>query len=115
MLGPGVYTKLILEKALNYAKRHESGGAICQTILELQADIGRCYETPALGRESVWPWWKNRYDSAWSPAGVNGQQKENCVFNTRPIQVKRVILQETSAKRRGYRISDYGRLIQEEA
>jgi hypothetical protein len=105
MLGSGVYITTTLEKALNYAKVKEHAGA----IFKLKVDLGKCLELKP-NDPHMRDWHAQGYDSAFSPAGANGQREENCVRDAARIQIDDVILGHTGdAERAGFRVRD-GRL-----
>jgi hypothetical protein len=102
MLGNGVYMTTTLEKALNYAKDKPHGGIIFQ----LRVDLGRCKKM-SRADPMMKTWHEKGYDSAWSPAGVNGVREENCVRDASRIQITNAIFGNTGeADRHGYRVRD---------
>ena len=108
MLGNGLYMTTTLEKALNYAKVKDHGGAIFQ----LHGDLGECYNVKH--KDRLMQQWQNKgYDSACSGPGVNGVREEHCVAdpNSR-VRIERVILGNTrEAKMAGYEVLPNGRLV----
>ena len=105
MLGDGVYCTTTLEKALNYAKPKPHGGA----IFVMKVDVGRCY-TVSKSDPMMKTWHNYGYDSAWSPAGVNGVREEHCVRDQSRCEITNVILGDIGkAKTAGYTVA-HGRL-----
>jgi hypothetical protein len=100
MLGDGVYITSTLEKAMNYAKPNPHAGVIFQ----LRVHLGKCKQV-VRGDPLMRTWYLHGYDSAWSPAGVNGEREENCVRDPGRITITNVIFGDTvKAKRNGYQI-----------
>lgn len=63
--GPGVYVTTTLEKALNYAKgMANSPNPAAGGVLQLQADLGRCYTVRSGERGERKGWAEAGYDSA---------------------------------------------------
>ncbi len=105
MLGSGIYITTTLEKAMNYAKVKEHSGA----IFKLKVNLGNCLELKR-NDPHMTDWHTLGYDSAFSPAGANGQREENCVRDPSRIQIEDVILGHTGhAARAGFSVFD-GRL-----
>jgi hypothetical protein len=95
-----------LEKALNYAKHKEHGGA----IFKLRVDLGRCKEL-GHGDPIMKTWHRHGYDSAWSAAGLNGECEENCIKDPARIKITDVVLGDTSkASHAGYSVNDDSKL-----
>ena len=89
-------------------------------MLKLKVDLGKCYKVkggrlkpPDDPRRKTW---MNRgFDSAWSPAGVNGVKGEHCVRDKNRIKVVDVYLMDTvKAGDGGYRVVPAGHGFEEE-
>ena len=108
MLGKGLYITTSLQKALNYAGRFEHEGA----VFKLQVDLGRCYQVQK-NDSNMKTWMNQGYDSAWSPANVNGEREENCISDPRSrVHILTIIPGNTWASQRaGYYVQESGLLI----
>ena len=90
MLGNGAYITSALLKAYMYADNQHHNGARRPhdgAVLKLKVDLGKCYKVTRRNDPDMATWMNRGYDSAWSPAGVNGQRGEHCVRDPSRIQV----------------------------
>ena len=88
-LGPRLHVAPTREKALNYAKRMKSQGA----IFHLRMQLGRCYHVTANDNFSgnLANWQEMGCDSAFAGPGIIGERGEYWIKDPRP---HRVVIQD---------------------
>ena len=78
-------------------------------MLKLKVDLGKCYKVKRKNDPGMKTWMNRGFDSAWSPAGVNGVKGEHCVRDKNRIKVVDVYLMDTvKAGDGGYRVVPAG-------
>ena len=78
-------------------------------MLKLKVDLGKCYKVKRKNDPGMKTWMNRGYDSAWSPAGINGERGEHCVRDKNRIKVVDVYLMDTvKAGDAGYRVVPAG-------
>jgi len=78
-------------------------------VLKLKVDLGKCYKVKRKNDPGMKTWMNRGFDSAWSPAGVNGVKGEHCVRDKNRIKVVDVYLMDTvKAGDGGYRVVPAG-------
>jgi len=106
LLGPGVYCTTVLEKALDYSKSLQCGGA----VLVLKCDLGKCKILSAAD-PMMKTWQQNGFDSAFAPTGANYRNlAENCIKDPKRVHLLRVFAGNTAKLHcMGVYVNDSGR------